>query len=61
MKAAESANWWRNSGIPGLAWHWHLFEITLGTGVMENKSEKMSQNSQRSFWEQSKQERPKGP
>lgn len=30
----------RISGIFGIAWHWHLFLITLGSGVVENKSER---------------------
>lgn len=41
MKAAESAKLFeRILGIFGLVWRWYLFLITLGSGTMENKSQR---------------------
>lgn len=46
MKAAGSAKLFKRiSGIFGLAWHWYLFLITPGSGVVENKSEKCARKS----------------
>ena len=41
MKAAGGAKLFeRTSGIFRLIWHWYLFLISLGSGVVENKSER---------------------